>query len=162
MKNDSSNEWENSQSNSRNFIIESDVICPRFAKDVKFFHQSTTARCLAMHLFVGRSEDILRHFVHVECFQCLSNKCITIIHGAWSFVSSNLRSMTVRTGKGRGIARRERTGSSPTRTSKQPLRGFSGLIETSSAGFASFNAFSSFTARVLNAFHDLQASMITF
>uniref|UniRef100_A0A7S1SMR3 Uncharacterized protein n=1 Tax=Tetraselmis chuii TaxID=63592 RepID=A0A7S1SMR3_9CHLO len=50
--------------------------------------------------------------------------------------------------------------SSPSqRTSKQPLRGFSGLMETFTSGTAAFTAFSSLFARVLNAPQLLQASM---
>ena len=48
---------------------------------------------------------------------------------------------------------------SPTLTSKQPLRGFSALIVTLPP--AAFTAASIFAARVLNAPHDLHASMVT-
>ena len=48
---------------------------------------------------------------------------------------------------------------SPTLTSKQPLRGFSALIVTLPP--AALTAASIFAARVLNAPHDLHASMVT-
>ena len=46
---------------------------------------------------------------------------------------------------------------------KQPLRGFSpsGLMVTVAEGCSSLISASSFVARVLNAFHDLHASMTT-
>ena len=48
---------------------------------------------------------------------------------------------------------------SPTLTSKQPLRGFSALIVTLPP--AALTAASIFAARVLNAPHDLHASILT-
>ena len=64
-------------------------------------------------------------------------------------------------GNGRGMSSSDRIGSPPTRTSKQPLRGFSGLIDTLASGFAARMNFSSFVDRVLNAPQLLQASMVT-
>lgn len=46
--------------------------------------------------------------------------------------------------KGRGMSRSDRTISPLTRTSKQPLRGFSGFIETSTPGLAAFISFSNY------------------
>lgn len=62
---------------------------------------------------------------------------------------------------GRGMSSSDRIGSPPTRTSKQPLRGFSGLIDTLASGFAARMNFSSFVDRVLNAPQLLHASMTT-
>mmetsp|Transcript_178 Transcript_178/g.334 ORF Transcript_178/g.334 Transcript_178/m.334 type:complete len:215 (+) Transcript_178:58-702(+) len=62
---------------------------------------------------------------------------------------------------GLGMSRRESTAVSPTRTSKHPLRGFSGLMATFFPGCAALRRDSSLLARVLNAPHDLQASMTT-
>ena len=58
---------------------------------------------------------------------------------------------------GRGMSRSETMVLSPTLTSKQPLRGFSALIVTLPP--AALTAASIFAARVLNAPHDLHASI---
>ena len=62
---------------------------------------------------------------------------------------------------GRGISSSDSTALSPTRTSKHPLRGFSGLTVIEAEGKSCLIKPSSLVARVLNACQDLQASMIT-
>eukprot|EP00192_Tetraselmis_astigmatica_P015309 CAMPEP_0117673992 /NCGR_PEP_ID=MMETSP0804-20121206/14787_1 /TAXON_ID=1074897 /ORGANISM="Tetraselmis astigmatica, Strain CCMP880" /LENGTH=168 /DNA_ID=CAMNT_0005482805 /DNA_START=78 /DNA_END=581 /DNA_ORIENTATION=- len=63
--------------------------------------------------------------------------------------------------KGRGMSVRETKVCAPSLvlTSKQPLRGLSGLISTVTEGALSFSSSSSLFARVLNAPQLLQASM---
>jgi len=61
---------------------------------------------------------------------------------------------------GRGIFNNSSTTLSPHFTTKHPLRGFSLLQTTVYPFFVSRS--DSFTARVLNAFHDLQYSIFTF
>eukprot|EP00614_Pseudopedinella_elastica_P031555 CAMPEP_0172614122 /NCGR_PEP_ID=MMETSP1068-20121228/49215_1 /TAXON_ID=35684 /ORGANISM="Pseudopedinella elastica, Strain CCMP716" /LENGTH=128 /DNA_ID=CAMNT_0013418821 /DNA_START=296 /DNA_END=679 /DNA_ORIENTATION=+ len=77
-----------------------------------------------------------------------------------SFTASS-RSSSLRGLNGRAMSRRDTGVLSPTRTSKQPFRGFSGLILTARPGLASSSAFSILPARVLNAPQLLQASMTT-
>ena len=63
--------------------------------------------------------------------------------------------------KGRGILRSEIIGLPSTLTSKLPLRGFSGFMFTSMSGSCAVTRLASLFALVLNAFHDLHASMTT-
>eukprot|EP00310_Coccolithus_braarudii_P022367 CAMPEP_0183332860 /NCGR_PEP_ID=MMETSP0164_2-20130417/1917_1 /TAXON_ID=221442 /ORGANISM="Coccolithus pelagicus ssp braarudi, Strain PLY182g" /LENGTH=120 /DNA_ID=CAMNT_0025501667 /DNA_START=395 /DNA_END=753 /DNA_ORIENTATION=+ len=60
---------------------------------------------------------------------------------------------------GRGMSVRESTMVPLAVTSKQPLRGFSGLTDTVTLGTSFFTRASSFVALVLNAPHDLHASI---
>merc|ERR1719440_2183443 len=80
-----------------------------------------------------------------------------------SLATGSQSSMPFSLVKGRGMSSSDSTFVSPTRTSKQPLRGFSpsGLMVTVAEGCSSLISASSFVARVLNAFHDLHASMTT-
>ena len=63
--------------------------------------------------------------------------------------------------KERSIPTQDTIFSAPTRISNVPFRGFSALISTTAAGLRPFNNSVTYSARVLNAFQLLQASMCT-
>jgi hypothetical protein len=62
---------------------------------------------------------------------------------------------------GRGISVRLTTTAPLARTSKQPLRGFSALIETVAPGAAALTSVSTLAARLMKTPQDLQASIST-
>ena len=74
----------------------------------------------------------------------------------FSATSSTSRALSA--GNGRASGPVLTTTTSPTRTSKTPLRGFSALTLISAPSSATSSRAATLAARVLNAFQDLQAS----
>ena len=101
--------------------------------------------------FSGARHVSGRHAADSACKSTLEDDASHLSALTTSFATVPSMSSAFSLAKGRGMSYRPRTTLEPTFTSKQPLRGFSGLTVTFVEGSSFLMAASSLAARVLNA-----------